>query len=216
MGITKRALSHAKQIQKAIFDKVEDSEESVIRKVQRIRESYERHIPRIEQVINQTYPIRKGKKAKPVEFGQIYKIQESDGGIIADWQNYSSQPSDTHLFIPSIDKHEEIFSKVPHLAGADRGFWSETNETCAIEEKGVKRVCIPKRGRKSKDRVIFERQRWFRAGQRFRTGSEATISILKRRFGLNRCMDREQSGMNSWVALGCITRNLCIIAHQVT
>ena len=237
--ITKHAVHHAKEIQGYISQGVINQEEKRVKKVNRLKASYEKYIPRIEQVIGQTvrrvfkgeavpvnekllsiheehlYPVRKGKKTKPTEFGQICKIQESDGGMITEWATYTSQPSDTHLFIPSIDKHIEIFDRPPQVAAGDRGCWSDINEVIA-KGKGVKRVCIPKRGRKSRERILFEKQRWFKKAQRFRTGSEATISVLKRRYGMARCMDRGQEGMDSWISLSCIARNLWTIAHGMT
>jgi len=230
--ITKRAVSSAKHIYKEIVQRSDD----II--LEPLKRAYERYIPRIERVMDQTkrrvfhgekvpsseklisiheehlYPIRKGKKSKPVEFGQMCKVQESEGGVITDWECYHSQPSDSRLFIPSIEKHTEIFKKPPHLASGDRGFWSEENESSAYGH-GVRRVCIPKRGKKSKARIAHEKQRWFKQGMRFRTGNEATISILKRRYGMGQCQDRGQKGMDNWVALSCIARNLWTIAHAI-
>jgi IS5 family transposase len=239
VSIAKRSVHHAKNIRTQVFDKTRDTRKDILRKIERIEREYQKYLPRIEQVIHQTvrrvflgerlkndeklisihehhlYPIKKGKRSKPVEFGQMVKIQESDGGIITDWDIYRSQPSDANTFIPSIDKHKEIFRKAPILAAGDRGCWSKENEETA-KERGVKRVCIPLRGKKGKERQAFEKQRWFKKGKRFRTGSEATISILKRRCGMNKNMDKGQECMDNWVALSCIARNLWLIAHAMT
>src|SRR5258707_2837749 len=56
----------------------------------------------------------------------------------------------------------------------------------AAHEKGVKRVCIPNRSTKSADRKREQKKRWFRNGQKWRTGCEGRISVVKRRHGLNR------------------------------
>jgi IS5 family transposase len=68
--------------------------------------------------------------------------------------------------------------------------------------------------------AVEEHQRWFRAGQRWRTGCEGRISVLKRRHGLNRCRYRGLNGMERWVGLGVIADNLihidCHLALQRT
>ncbi len=92
------------------------------------------------------------------------------------------------------------------MAG-DAAFYSAKNETAA-HDRGVKRVCIPSRSTKSADRKREQKKRWFRQGQKWRTGCEGRISVLKRRHGLRRCLYRGDAGMKRWVGLGVIADNL--------
>ena len=55
---------------------------------------------------------------------------------------------------------------------------------------------------------LLERKRWFREAQRWRTGCEGRISLLKRRHGLDRCRYKGEDGMKRWVGLGVIADNL--------
>lgn len=55
---------------------------------------------------------------------------------------------------------------------------------------------------------LLERKRWFREAQRWRTGCEGRISLLKRRHGLNRCRYKGEDGMRRWVGLGVMADNL--------
>jgi IS5 family transposase len=73
----------------------------------------------------------------------------------------------------------------PRLVAADAGFYSAKNEAAA-KAKGVKRVCIPNRSTKSPERKREQKKRWFRNGQKWRTGCEGRISVVKRRHGLDR------------------------------
>ena len=59
---------------------------------------------------------------------------------------------------------------------ADAAFYSANNEAAA-EPKGVKRVRIPNRATKGLERK--REQRWFRDGQKWRTGCEGRISAVK-------------------------------------
>jgi IS5 family transposase len=89
----------------------------------------------------------------------------------------------------------------------DAAFYSAGNETAA-HDRGVKRVCIPNRSTKSAERKREQKKRWFKQGQRWRTGCEGLISVLKRRHGLRRCIYRGGAGMKRWVGLGVIGDNL--------
>jgi IS5 family transposase len=131
--------------------------------------------------------IRKGKASKPTEFGKLVKIQEAENQIITDYAVYAKRPSDSDLLIGAIDAHEHCLGRTPRLAAADAGFYSGKNESAA-HERGVTRVCIPNRSTKSAARKREQKTRWFKQGQKWRTGCEGRISVLKRRHGLRRCL----------------------------
>ena len=73
-------------------------------------------------------------------------------------------------------------------------------------------MILPRRGPKSPARRAYERQHWFRRGQRWRVGCEGRISVLKRRHGLRRCRYHGVDGMHRWVGFGVIADNLMNIA----
>jgi hypothetical protein len=88
--------------------------------------------------------------------------------------------------IPAIESHQASLGRTPRLVAADAGFYSAKNEALA-KVKGVKRVCIPNRSSKSPERKRLQKKRWFRNGQKWRTGCEGRIRVVKRRHGLSRC-----------------------------
>ncbi len=151
--------------------------------------------------------IRKGKASKPTEFGKMVKIQEAEQQIVTHYEVYDERPSDSDLLVPALDVHERQFGHPPRLIAADAGFFSAHNEAAA-HARGVKRVSIPNRSTKSAERKKHQKLRWFRNGQKWRTGAEGRISLLKRRHGLNRCRYKGPSGMKRWVGLGVIGDNL--------
>jgi IS5 family transposase len=57
-------------------------------------------------------------------------------------------------------------------------------------------------------RKEFESQRWFKLLQRFRAGIESIISLLKRKFGLDRNRYKGTAGNKQWVGLGIMAYNL--------
>ena len=154
-----------------------------------------------------TEAIRKGKMVKPTEFGNLITIQEAEHQIITGYDVHEQRPADVTLWTAALDRHQTIFGRAPDLAVGDRGFSSASNEQAATD-RGVRRVVLPWRGPKSPTRRAYERQRWFRRGQRGRVGSEGRISVLKRRHGLTRCRYHGLDGMQRWVGLGVIANNL--------
>jgi IS5 family transposase len=161
-----------------------------------------------------TEVIRKGKASKPTEFGKMVKVQEAENQIVIDFQVYDEKPSDSNLLIPSIETHQRLMERTPDLVAADAGFYSAKNVAKA-EEMGVKRVSVPNRSTKSAARRTYQKQRWFKKGQKWRTGCEGRISLLKRRHGLRRSLYKKVAGMKRWVGLGVIADNLINIGRAL-
>ncbi len=161
-----------------------------------------------------TEVIRKGKAAKPNEFGKMVKLQEAENQIVTDYQVYDQRPSDADLLIAAIETHQAMLGRTPHLLAADAAFYSSKNEAAA-KAMGVKRVSIPNRSTKSPARKREQKKRWFRNGQKWRTGCEGRISVVKRRHGLSRCRYKGEAGMKRWVGLGVIADNLINIGYAM-
>jgi len=160
----------------------------------------------------QTEVIRKGKASKPNEFGKMVKIQEAENQIITSYAVYEKRPNDSDLLVKAVEEHRERLGQVPDMVAADAAFHSPTNKA-AIQKMGVKHISIPNRSTKNLTLRKIQKTRWFRKGQKWRTGSEGRISVLKRRHGLDRCRYRGQDGMNRWVGFGVIADNLINIGR---
>jgi IS5 family transposase len=161
-----------------------------------------------------TEAIRKGKAGKPTEFGKMVKIQEAENQIVIDFEVYDKRPDDRALLVPAIEVHEQQLGQTPRLVATDAGFHSAKNQAAA-QEKGVERVCIPNRSTKSAETKREQKKRWFRNGQKWRTGCEGRISVLKRRHGLNRSRYKGDDGIKRWVGLGVIADNLINIGRAM-
>jgi IS5 family transposase len=98
-----------------------------------------------------TETIRKGKIAKPNEFGNLVTIQEAEHQIITAYEVHAGRPADVTLWTPALDRHQTIFGRAPDLAAGDRGFSSARNEQAAVD-RGVRRVILPRSGPKSPPR----------------------------------------------------------------
>jgi IS5 family transposase len=161
-----------------------------------------------------TEVIRKGKAGKPNEFGKMVKLQEAESQIITDYEVYTQRPYDSELLIAAIEAHQALLGRVPYLVAADAAFYSTRNEAAA-KAMGVNRICVPNRATKSAERKREQRKRWFRNGQKWRTGCEGRISVVKRRNGLSRCHYKGFAGMQRWVAFGVIADNVVNIGRAI-
>jgi IS5 family transposase len=228
---TRKVVNQAKRFVQEVADGVKQSADPMEQaKLEGLRQDLEEMIPRVRQVIRQTKArivegtarsteklvsvfeptteiIRKGKASKPTEFGKMVQVQEAENQIITHYEVYEERPSDSDLLVPAVEEHERQLGRVPRLVAADAGYYSQSNEQ-AVTEMGVKYVSVPNLSTKSEQRRQHQKKRWFRKGQKWRSGSEGRISLLKRRHGLNRCRYRGFEGMQRWVGLGVIADTL--------
>ena len=97
--------------------------------------------------------------------------------------------------------------------GSDAGFYSRANKEAA--EQIRRGVCVdPNRSTRSEERRELEKRRCS-DGQKWRTGWEARIIILKRCHGLARCLYLGVAGMRRRVRLGVIADNLINIGRRL-
>ena len=238
LDATGRVLGQAQRFAKEVRDGVKSAANRLRQAVlEGLRGKLETMAPRLQQVIRQTKArvfagdthaegkivslfepatevIRKGKAGKPTEFGKMVKLQEAENQIVIAYEVYDERPSDSDLLIAAIETHEAKLGCTPRLVAADAGFYSAKNDAAA-KAMGVKRVCIPNRSTKSAERKREQKKRWFRNGQKWRTGSEGRISVVKRRHGLNRSRYKGDAGMKRWVGLGVIADNLVNIGRAM-
>jgi transposase, IS5 family len=130
-----------------------------------------------------------------------------------DYEVYDERPHDSNLLIPAIEMHQTMLGRTPRLLAADAGFY--VSNQAGAKAKGVKRVCIPNHAIKSRTRRREQKTRWFRNGQKWRTGCEGRICVIKRRHGPTRCRYKGANGLKRWVGLGVIADNLINIGNAL-
>jgi transposase, IS5 family len=233
LAVTGRILNQAK----GVLGEVEQPPRAGRRRLQPLTERLATMADRVLQVVKQTRArifqgithflgklvsvfdphteiIREEKLSKPTEFGRLVEVQEAENQIITDYRVFAERPSDQELLVPAVEEHQRRFGRVPRVVAADAGFYSHANEK-NVQEMGVSWVAVPNRSTRSEERRKLQRRRWFRAAQKWRTGCEGRISVLKRRHGLNRCRYPGFSGMERWVGLGVIADNLIQIGTRL-
>ena len=156
-------------------------------------------------------PIRKGKLSAPTEFGRKVLIQDTEEHVVTGYQVYEGNPSDDSLLTDAVDLHTKNVGRVPVNVATDRGFGTAKNEQ-TLTTLGIKRCILPRKGKIGTERKQYQSQPWFKRLQRWRAGGEAIISLLKRKYGLNRCRSRKPHGTQTWVGYGILAYNLKRIA----
>ncbi|MBV9295389.1 MAG: ISNCY family transposase, partial [Acidobacteriaceae bacterium] len=234
IAMTSRVVGDARKFSREIAGGTKKGTRKVL---QRTKKQLDQMIVRVQRVLHQTRErvirgntktpnkvfsvfeihtelIRKGKAHKENEFGQLVLVQEAENQIITHYQVCDQRPADSTLFVPALEKHIELFGTAPKAVAADPGFFSAANEAKA-EELGVKRISIPSLGTKSKARKEKQKRPWFKELQKWRTGCEGRISVLKRRHGLERSRYKGPDGMKRWVGLGVIADTVIQIGTQL-
>ncbi len=179
--ITKQTVKQAKHVQETLAELNDDP-------AQGLRDTLGTFIPRAEQVIDQT--IRGCSRTKRCQ--QKTSLFRSSSLI---------PPSSGEAKLVnqlSMAAHQQIFGKPPTQASADRDVFSADHEAEAKRRK-IKRVVLPKPGKKSVKRRQHEKQPWFRRARKWHAGVEGRISVLKRCFDLDRCLNHGEAGFQRWV-----------------
>jgi len=234
LEITSRVTGQAKKFAHAMAGRIQQGHRAALHKA---KKQLDQMIPRVQQVLRQTRErvlrgntqaegkllsifeahtevIRKGKAHKPNEFGKLVLIQEAENQIITHFQVCELRPADSTLLEACLGKHVEQFGRAPQRVAADPGFFSAANESKA-QQLGVKRVSIPSHDTKSSARKQRQKQRWFKELQKWRTGCEGRISVLKRRHGMRRSLYKGSDGIRRWVGLAVIADNLIHIGTHL-
>jgi len=151
-------------------------------------------------------PIAKGRLGRPVEFGYKAQVVDNSDGIVVDHSLQVGNPPDAPQLVPAIERIKTRFGRAPRAVVADRGY-GEAAVDRDLEGLEVKRVVIPRKGRPGAVRLHVQRTRSFRRLVKWRTGSEARISCLKRDYGWRRTLTDGEAGAATWCGWGVLAHN---------
>jgi IS5 family transposase len=156
-------------------------------------------------------PIRKGRLGRPVEFGYKAQVADNVDGIIVEHTVMIGNPPDAPMLAPAIAAIKARFGRAPRAVTADRGY-GEAGVDDALVGLGVKTVAIPRKGRPGPARTRAQRGRGFVRLVKWRTGSEARISCLKRDYLWRRTLFDGHTGARTWCGWGVLAHNSIKVA----
>jgi IS5 family transposase len=153
------------------------------------------------------------KDRRDTFFGHKICLTTGRSTLVTDCVILQGNPADSTLAEQVIDRHIEIMGQAPRQVAYDGGFTSKPNLE-ALKAKGVVDVSFSKAQYLSVTEMV--RSEWvYKKLRNFRAGIEATISFLKRSFGLDRCTWRSLPSFKSYVWSSIVTFNLLVLARHL-
>ncbi len=151
------------------------------------------------------------KKRRETEFGHKIFLTGGVSNMILDCLILRGNPADSEQYIPILERHRELYGRMPRQVSADGGFAAKDNLAYA-KKQGVKdAVFAKKRGLSVLD---MAKSTWvYKMLRNFRAGIEAGISVLKRAFGLDRCTWKGWEGFGRYVWSSIVSYNLLVLAR---
>jgi IS5 family transposase len=158
--------------------------------------------------------VRRGKAHLPAEFGRKIMLDEVEGGLVTRYAVLDGNPPDAPELPTSLAHHQACFEHAPAVLTADRAFFTLDNDQLARDLR-IPSIALPRQGPPTATQHQERHRAAFRKAYRWRAGIEGRISVLKRRFGLNRCRYHGEAGMERWVGWGLLAHNLRQISRAV-
>lgn len=152
--------------------------------------------------------IKRGKAAKPVEFGHAVWLSQSAEKFITDYEVMEEKIPDSELLDDIVYRHKNLYRDYPDAVHADNGFRPTKDVLTEIKQQ-VKEVHLPVRGRCPAE------QRPPAEVYHFRAGIEGSISVLKRAFRMVRCFYRGFKSFASALGMAVCAHNLRLMAHRL-
>ena len=156
--------------------------------------------------------LKRGKAAKPIEFGHMIQIGQVHGKFITEYEVFETKPVEYELIEPALEHHKRLFGDYPDTVAADKGYYESMKQIEHLGKK-IEVVGIAKKGKRTEEQTLRETDPAFRHAQRFRAGVEGTISFLKRVLGLFRCHNKGWEHYTATVGATILAHNLLLLAR---
>ncbi len=199
--------------------------ETFIARTQQVREVARRRVIQGEKVPNDeklfslfephTQLYKRGKAGEPVQFGRLVLVFEDSAGFLTQHRLLKRTESDRDVAVPETRRLQQRFQNRVAELSFDRGFHSPENQDELA--KLVKSPCLPKPGFQQAAAQLAAQSAAaslsFRAAKQRHPGIESAIGGLQSGNGQKRCRDRGELGLERYLALGILGRNLHIFGR---
>jgi IS5 family transposase len=231
LDLAKELLQRAEQLLVSLAFRVEDSPEQIVslsrmsatmrlhhylgltRKVcdtARRRVLLGETVPHAEKIFSifepQTELIKRGKQAKPIQYGHNVLVIEDAVGFICEYQVVGKGVLDQDLVVPVMKKLQKRVGGKIRRASFDRSFHTPENQQALGEI--VRTPCIAAKGQEKGRKQQKEGTVAFRKARQNHPGVESAIGAMQAGNGLERCRDKTDLGFERYVGLGVLGRNL--------
>jgi len=149
---------------------------------------------------------RRGKVAKPNQFGRLVLVFEDKLGFISHHCVMNRDEGDKDVAVNETRKVQTRLKQAIKELSLDRGFHSPTNQIELSEI--VNGICLPKPGVKQSAVQLQTASVTFHQARQRHSGVESAIGALQSGNGLVRCRDVGEVGFERYVALAILGRNI--------
>jgi len=152
------------------------------------------------------------KGGREVHFGHKINLAGGKSNLILDCQVLEGNPSDTKLYVPTLDRVIENYGTTPRDVSVDGGYASLKNKKAA-QEKGITNIVFNKVVGSLKNQVTSKNietrlKKW-------RSGIEAVISNYKRKFEMFTCNWKGQAHFDAKILWSAIAYNIRVMTRLV-
>ncbi|MFH1742935.1 MAG: hypothetical protein ABIH23_28355, partial [bacterium] len=92
----------------------------------------------------------RGKVAKPIEFGHMVLLQQTEEKFITGYEVFEHRPSDESLVDSILQSHQKTFGQLPESFTADMGFYRDMPKLRELESM-IPHVSIAKKGMRTEE-----------------------------------------------------------------
>lgn len=184
-----------------------------------VRDTAQRRVIRGERVANSeklfslfethTQLYQRGKAGEPIQYGRLALIVEDGAGFISHYYLLGRQETDQGVILQQSliakGKHHGQLSRL----SLDRGFHSQEN--LARLKSQFAEVSCPSRNSKQYAAEVASESAVARRWRHHHSGVESAIGALQRGNGLKRCRDRGEVGLERYLGLAVLARNLQVL-----
>lgn len=149
---------------------------------------------------------RRGKAGTPNQFGRAVLLFEDQVGFISHYHLMQRDVQDADVIVEQTRRVQELHEGEIKRASFDRGFFTAENEKELLQI--VESPCLPPRHPKQFAEKMKDASVEFRQSRQRHPGIESAIGALQAGNGLKRCRDRSELGMERYIALAILGRNL--------
>lgn len=153
--------------------------------------------------------VNRGKTPHAIQFGRRVLVLEDRVGFIVHYAVIARGQQDADLAQPLLQKAQAKCANRIKAASFDRGFHSPANQQALA--KIVESPCVPVRGQRQEAEQQAEATEQFHRQRRWHPGVESLIHGLQAGNGLERCRDRTERGLERYVGLAVLGRNLHVL-----
>jgi IS5 family transposase len=156
--------------------------------------------------------LKRGKARKPVEFGHMVTIGQTAEKFISYYCVEEQSRHDVKVGDDALRDHKKKFGEYPKEFTADKNYYGGP-EHLEKWEKLIPMYSVGKKGRRDEEETKREHSALFRLLQKFRAGCEGSISVLKRVFGLYRCLFHGFKSYASLIGSTVFCHNLVVLSR---